>query len=179
MTWSLIASELAPVSPSPRSGVAWPTLEGGWRGPFRQIRRPHHLLAPDQAVAAVKKRGDALPYAQPVELLGRSARGISCVPITYDVRLRTTLGKVSIMNDGSIAGGFEIGQGLWTKVKQMTAFALGQLCDDLDKVHVILIQADTLSMIHQGEGWYPTMEILDCPGKHGECEADGAYVLDP
>ncbi|BAF13481.2 Os03g0798101 [Oryza sativa Japonica Group] len=71
------------------------------------------------------------------------------------------------MNDGSIAGGFEIGQGLWTKVKQMTAFALGQLCDDLDKVHVILIQADTLSMIHQGEGWYPTMEILDCPGGSG------------
>lgn len=53
----------------PRSGVAWPTLEGGWRGPFRQIRRPHHLLAPDQAVAAVKKRGDALPYAQPLEFV--------------------------------------------------------------------------------------------------------------
>ncbi|EAZ28862.1 hypothetical protein OsJ_12899 [Oryza sativa Japonica Group] len=83
-------------------------------------------------------------------------RGISCVPITYDVRLRPSPGKVSIMNDGSIAvevGGVEIGQGLWTKVKQMTAFALGQLCDDggeglLDKVRVI--QADTLSMIQGG-----------------------------
>jgi len=60
-------------------------------------------------------------------------RGISCVPITHEVNLRPTPGKVSIMNDGSIAvevGGVEIGQGLWTKVKQMTAFGLGQLCPD-------------------------------------------------
>ncbi|CAD6206971.1 unnamed protein product [Miscanthus lutarioriparius] len=60
-------------------------------------------------------------------------RGISCVPITYEVGLRPTPGKVSIMNDGSIVvevGGIEIGQGLWTKVKQMTAFGLGQLCRD-------------------------------------------------
>uniref|UniRef100_A0A0E0D881 Aldehyde oxidase/xanthine dehydrogenase second molybdopterin binding domain-containing protein n=1 Tax=Oryza meridionalis TaxID=40149 RepID=A0A0E0D881_9ORYZ len=46
-------------------------------------------------------------------------------------------------------GAIEIGQGLWTKVKQMTAFALGQLCDGLDKVRVILIRADTLSMIQE------------------------------
>ena len=60
-------------------------------------------------------------------------RGISCVPITYEVGLRPIPGKVSIMNDGSIAvevGGIEIGQGLWTKVKQMTTFGLGQLCRD-------------------------------------------------
>ncbi|KAK3145846.1 hypothetical protein QOZ80_3BG0258290 [Eleusine coracana subsp. coracana] len=60
-------------------------------------------------------------------------RGISCVPITYEVRLRPTPGKVSIMNDGSVAvevGGVELGQGLWTKVKQMVAFGLGQLCSD-------------------------------------------------
>lgn len=83
-------------------------------------------------------------------------RGISCVPITYVVTLRPTPGRVSILNDGSIAvevGGVEIGQGLWTKVKQMTAFVLGQLCPDggeglLDKVRVI--QADSLSMIQGG-----------------------------
>jgi abscisic-aldehyde oxidase len=37
---------------------------------------------------------------------------------------------VSVLKDGSIVvqvGGIEIGQGLWTKVQQMTAFALGQL----------------------------------------------------
>ncbi|KQK12817.1 probable aldehyde oxidase 2 isoform X2 [Brachypodium distachyon] len=82
-------------------------------------------------------------------------RGISCVPITYEVRLRATPGKVSILNDGSIAvevGGIEIGQGLWTKVKQMAAFGLGPLCPDgegpLDMVRVI--QADSLSMIQGG-----------------------------
>ncbi|TVU44661.1 hypothetical protein EJB05_04108, partial [Eragrostis curvula] len=97
-------------------------------------------------------------------------RGISCVPITYAVTLRPTPGKVSIMNDGSIAvevGGIEIGQGLWTKVKQMTAFGLGQLCPDggeclLEKVRVI--QADTLSMVQGGfTGGSTTSE--------GSCEA--------
>src|SRR3954467_1695959 len=79
-------------------------------------------------------------------------RGISCVPVTYEVRLRPCPGKVSILNDGSIAvevGGVEIGQGLYTKVKQMTAFGLAELVSDadglLDKVRVI--QADSLSMI--------------------------------
>jgi indole-3-acetaldehyde oxidase len=72
--------------------------------------------------------------AEMVEQFNRSnkwkKRGISCVPVTYEVQLRPTPGKVSIMNDGSIAvevGGVELGQGLWTKVKQMTAFGLGQL----------------------------------------------------
>ncbi|KQK12821.1 hypothetical protein BRADI_1g06177v3 [Brachypodium distachyon] len=82
-------------------------------------------------------------------------RGISCVPITYEVRLRASPGKVSILNDGSIAvevGGIEIGQGLWTKVKQMTAFGLGTLWPEgeglLDKVRVI--QADSLSLTQGG-----------------------------
>ena len=43
-------------------------------------------------------------------------RGISRVPIIYEVTLRPTPGKVSILSDGSIVvevGGIEIGQGLW------------------------------------------------------------------
>ncbi|ONK74265.1 uncharacterized protein A4U43_C03F4480 [Asparagus officinalis] len=83
-------------------------------------------------------------------------RGISCVPIIHHVILRPTPGKVSILNDGSIVvevGGIELGQGLWTKVKQMVAFALGQLWSDgsqtlLERVRVI--QADTLSLIQGG-----------------------------
>ncbi|KAJ8458929.1 hypothetical protein OPV22_031855 [Ensete ventricosum] len=83
-------------------------------------------------------------------------RGISLMPLVYQVTLRPTPGKVSILSDGSIVvevGGVEIGQGLWTKVKQMTAYALGQLSVDgtknlLDKVRVI--QADTLSMVQGG-----------------------------
>ncbi|CAK8538528.1 unnamed protein product [Lathyrus sativus] len=83
-------------------------------------------------------------------------RGISRVPVVYELNLRPTPGKVSILSDGSVVvevGGIELGQGLWTKVKQMAAFALGTIqCDGseslLDKVRVV--QADTLSMIQGG-----------------------------
>nr|DAD29080.1 TPA_asm: hypothetical protein HUJ06_030548 [Nelumbo nucifera] len=83
-------------------------------------------------------------------------RGISMVPILYEVSLRPTPGKVSVLNDGSIVvevGGIELGQGLWTKVKQMTAFALSPVkCDTsgdlLERVRVI--QADTLSLVQGG-----------------------------
>ncbi|CAN6286573.1 unnamed protein product [Urochloa humidicola] len=119
--------------------------------------------------------------AEIVEHFNRSnkwkKRGISCVPITYEVRLRPTPGKVSIMNDGSIAvevGGVEIGQGLWTKVKQMTAFGLGQLCPDggeclLDKVRVI--QADTLSMIQGGFTGGSTTSETSCEAVRLSCAA--------
>jgi len=119
--------------------------------------------------------------AEMVEHFNRSnkwkKRGISCVPITYEVRLRPTPGKVSIMNDGSIAvevGGVEIGQGLWTKVQQMTAFGLGELCPDggeslLDKVRVI--QADTLSMIQGGFTGGSTTSETSCEAVRQSCVA--------
>ncbi|KAF8659336.1 hypothetical protein HU200_058539 [Digitaria exilis] len=102
-------------------------------------------------------------------------RGISCVPSTYDVSLRPTPGKVSIMNDGSIVvevGGIEIGQGLWTKVKQMTAFGLGHLCPDggeclLKKVRVI--QADTLSMVQGGMTGGSTTSETCCEAVRQSC----------
>ncbi|PSS09429.1 Indole-3-acetaldehyde oxidase [Actinidia chinensis var. chinensis] len=83
-------------------------------------------------------------------------RGISRVPIVHEVALRPTPGKVSILRDGSVVvevGGIELGQGIWTKVKQMTAFALSSIqCDGtedlLEKVRVV--QADTLSLIQGG-----------------------------
>ncbi|XP_072951281.1 indole-3-acetaldehyde oxidase-like [Typha angustifolia] len=83
-------------------------------------------------------------------------RGISCVPIIHNVMLFCKPGKVSVLNDGSVVvevGGIELGQGLWTKVKQMAAFSLGQLWADgsqdlLEMVRVI--QADTLSLIQGG-----------------------------
>nr|XP_043613751.1 abscisic-aldehyde oxidase-like isoform X2 [Erigeron canadensis] len=83
-------------------------------------------------------------------------RGLSRVPVLHEVSLRPTPGKVSILRDGSVVvevGGIELGQGLWTKVKQMTAYCLSLVqCDGadglLDKVRVI--QADTLSMIQGG-----------------------------
>ncbi|XVE59719.1 hypothetical protein DITRI_Ditri05aG0068900 [Diplodiscus trichospermus] len=83
-------------------------------------------------------------------------RGISRVPTVHEVALRPTPGKVSILKDGSIVvevGGVELGQGLWTKVKQMTAYALslvqcGGTEELLEKVRVI--QVDTLSLIQGG-----------------------------
>ncbi|KAK3126803.1 hypothetical protein QOZ80_7AG0563060 [Eleusine coracana subsp. coracana] len=83
-------------------------------------------------------------------------RGISCVPLIFGVSPRPAPGRVSVLKDGSIlvdVGGIEIGQGLWTKVQQMTAFALGQLwpegCEGLlDRVRIL--QADTLNLIQGG-----------------------------
>ncbi|PAN09582.1 hypothetical protein PAHAL_2G035000 [Panicum hallii] len=83
-------------------------------------------------------------------------RGLAFVPIVHKVLSRPTPGKVSILNDGSIAvevGGIELGQGLWTKVKQMAAFGLGQLWTDgsqefFDRIRII--QADTLSNVQGG-----------------------------
>lgn len=83
-------------------------------------------------------------------------RGISRVPIVHELHVRPTPGKVSILPDGSIVvevGGIELGQGLWTKVKQVTAYALSTIaCDGtaglVEKVRVI--QTDTLSLIQGG-----------------------------
>ncbi|OMO91075.1 Aldehyde oxidase/xanthine dehydrogenase, a/b hammerhead [Corchorus capsularis] len=83
-------------------------------------------------------------------------RGISRVPIVHEVNVRQAPGKVSILKDGSIVvevGGIELGQGLWTKVKQTTASALSLInCGGsenlLEKVRVI--QSDTLSLTQGG-----------------------------
>ncbi|XP_057956524.1 abscisic-aldehyde oxidase-like isoform X2 [Malania oleifera] len=83
-------------------------------------------------------------------------RGISRVPILHEVSLRPTPGKVSILCDGSVVvevGGIELGQGLWTKVKQMAAFALSSIqCDGIEGLlkKVRVIQSDTLSLIQGG-----------------------------
>ncbi|KAL8548804.1 hypothetical protein ACS0TY_007901 [Phlomoides rotata] len=83
-------------------------------------------------------------------------RGISRIPIVHEVMVRTAPGKVSILWDGSIVvevGGIELGQGLWTKVKQVAAYALSLVqCvgteDLVEKVRVV--QADTLSLVQGG-----------------------------
>ncbi|XP_061338175.1 abscisic-aldehyde oxidase-like isoform X2 [Gastrolobium bilobum] len=83
-------------------------------------------------------------------------KGISRVPVVFQLTLRPTPGKVSILSDGSIVvevGGIEVGQGLWTKVKQMAAFALSAIqCDGtgglLDKVRAV--QSDSVSLIQGG-----------------------------
>ncbi|CAI9105911.1 OLC1v1004938C1 [Oldenlandia corymbosa var. corymbosa] len=80
-------------------------------------------------------------------------RGISRVPIVYEVRLRPAPAKVSILWDGSIVvevGGIELGQGLWTKVKQTAAYSLSLLgCSQTENLveKVRVVQSDTLSLI--------------------------------
>lgn len=83
-------------------------------------------------------------------------RGLSRVPVVMKVMQRPSPGKVSILSDGSVVvevGGIELGQGLWTKVKQVTAYALSSIqCDgtaDLVK-RVRVVQSDTLSLIQGG-----------------------------
>ncbi|PRQ32716.1 putative oxidoreductase [Rosa chinensis] len=103
-------------------------------------------------------------------------RGISRVPIVYEVSLRPTPGKVSILSDGSVVvevGGIELGQGLWTKVKQMAAFALGSIqCDDsgdlLDKVRVV--QSDTVSLIQGGFTAGSTTSESSCQAVRLSCD---------
>ncbi|OMO91072.1 Aldehyde oxidase/xanthine dehydrogenase, a/b hammerhead [Corchorus capsularis] len=83
-------------------------------------------------------------------------RGISRVPTVHEVGMRPTPGKVSILKDGTIVvevGGVELGQGLWTKVKQMTAYGLSLVqCGGTEELveKVRVIQADTLSLIQGG-----------------------------
>ncbi|KAF8049853.1 hypothetical protein N665_2109s0003 [Sinapis alba] len=83
-------------------------------------------------------------------------RGISRVPIVHQVMQRPTPGKVSILSDGSVVvevGGIEIGQGLWTKVKQMVAYGLGLTkCTGSEKLieRIRVVQADTLGLIQGG-----------------------------
>ncbi|XP_011621346.1 indole-3-acetaldehyde oxidase [Amborella trichopoda] len=106
-------------------------------------------------------------------------RGMSILPIIYAVSVRPTPGKVSILNDGSIVvevGGIELGQGLWTKVKQMTAFALGRLWKDgndelYEKVRVV--QADTISMVQGGMTAGSTTSESSCEAVRVACDVLG------
>ncbi|CAJ2653767.1 unnamed protein product [Trifolium pratense] len=103
-------------------------------------------------------------------------RGISRVPVVYQLTLRSTPGKVSILSDGSVVvevGGIELGQGLWTKVKQMAAFALGTIqCDGtgslLEKIRVV--QADTVSLIQGGYTAGSTTSELCCEAVRLSCD---------
>uniref|UniRef100_A0A2C9VZM1 indole-3-acetaldehyde oxidase n=2 Tax=Manihot esculenta TaxID=3983 RepID=A0A2C9VZM1_MANES len=104
-------------------------------------------------------------------------RGISRIPAVHQVTLRPTPGRVSILSDGSVVvevGGIELGQGLWTKVKQMAAFGLGSIkCvgagDLLDKVRVI--ESNTLSLIQGGFTSGSTTSESSCEAIRMCCKA--------
>ncbi|XP_028791047.1 indole-3-acetaldehyde oxidase-like, partial [Neltuma alba] len=102
-------------------------------------------------------------------------RGVSRVPVVYVLDVRPLPGRTSILSDGSIVvevGGIEIGQGLWTKVKQMAAYALSLIqCDGpqdlLDRIRVI--QSDTLSLIQGGYTANSTTSESSCGAVRLSC----------
>ncbi|KAI5083880.1 hypothetical protein GOP47_0000049 [Adiantum capillus-veneris] len=83
-------------------------------------------------------------------------RGLSVLPSVYEVGQSPKPAKVSIFHDGSIVvevGGIELGQGLWTKVKQATVHGLGPLITPKTaaaSMKVRVVQADSISMPHGG-----------------------------
>ncbi|CAN8268349.1 unnamed protein product [Cochlearia groenlandica] len=103
-------------------------------------------------------------------------RGISRVPIIYPVSMFATPGRVSVLSDGTIVvevGGIEIGQGLWTKVKQMTSYGLGLLrCDGMEDLleKIRVVQSDTLSMVQGNYTGGSTTSESSCAAVRLCCE---------
>ncbi|GLJ32809.1 hypothetical protein SUGI_0660680 [Cryptomeria japonica] len=103
-------------------------------------------------------------------------RGLSLVPCFYVVRLSSRPARVTIFEDGSIAvevGGVELGQGIWTKVKQMTAYALGQLWPGLSAdimAKVRLFQSDSISLAHGGITAGSTTSEESCEAVRHACD---------
>ncbi|KAL0370974.1 UNVERIFIED_CONTAM: Indole-3-acetaldehyde oxidase [Sesamum angustifolium] len=99
-------------------------------------------------------------------------RGISRVPIVHEVFVRSAPGKVSVLWDGSIVvevGGIELGQGLWTKVKQVTAYALSSIqCEGIEDLveKVRVVQTDTLSLVQGGFTAGSTTSESSCEAAH-------------
>ncbi|KAK1272259.1 Indole-3-acetaldehyde oxidase [Acorus gramineus] len=132
------------------------------------------------------KLGESSRLEERVEMVKRfnacnrwRKRGISRVPVHYQVLVLAAPGKVGILNDGSIVvevGGIELGQGIWTKVRQMTAYCLGKLWGDggselelTERVRVV--QADTLSLIQGGVTSGSTTTEANCEAIRLACDA--------
>ncbi|GFP97194.1 indole-3-acetaldehyde oxidase [Phtheirospermum japonicum] len=103
-------------------------------------------------------------------------RGVSRVPIVHQVSVQRSPGKVSVLWDGSVVvevGGIEMGQGLWTKVKQVCAFALSSIgCDGVEGLveRVRVVQADTLSVVQGGFTSGSTMSEASCAAVRECCD---------
>ncbi|KAK1281657.1 Indole-3-acetaldehyde oxidase [Acorus calamus] len=73
---------------------------------------------------------------------------------------------------GPVRRSTKIGQGLWTKVKQMTAFGLGKLWSDgsIDLIErVRVVQSDTLSLIQGGYTAGSTTSEASCEAVRLAC----------
>ncbi|KAL3141630.1 hypothetical protein ABBQ32_004865 [Trebouxia sp. C0010 RCD-2024] len=102
-----------------------------------------------QVWEGVKKQADYAAKQREVEEFNRThawlKRGVAMTPTRFDCAPPPINAAVSVYADGSVTvthGGIECGQGLSTKVKQMAAFALGQLLPEsqrpfpMDMIHI-------------------------------------------
>jgi indole-3-acetaldehyde oxidase len=103
-------------------------------------------------------------------------RGLSAIHCVYDVLLVPRPARVSIFHDGSVVvevGGVEIGQGLWTKVKQATVYGLSSLLP-LDgssvSLNVRVVQADSISLPHGGITSGSTTSEGSCEAVRQACQ---------
>eukprot|EP00250_Pteridium_aquilinum_P022285 c25340_g1_i2 orf=145-4443(+) len=103
-------------------------------------------------------------------------RGLSVLPCVYDVQQTSKPARVSIFHDGSIVvevGGIELGQGLWTKVKQATVHGLSQLIPPsmaAESMKVRVVQADTISLPHGGLTANSTTSEGSCEAVRQACQ---------
>ena len=104
-------------------------------------------------------------------------RGVSVIPCVYDVEQLPKAARVSIFKDGSIVvevGGIEIGQGLWTKVKQATVLGLSCLCPANSRaseaLNVRVVQADTISLPYGGLTGSSSTSEGNCEAVRRACE---------
>ncbi|MCO5559168.1 hypothetical protein L7F22_012762 [Adiantum nelumboides] len=103
-------------------------------------------------------------------------RGLSVLPCVYEVVQIPKPAKVSIYHDGSIVvevGGIELGQGLWTKVKQATVYGLGQLITPKTaaaSMKVRVVQADSISLPHGGLTGGSTSSEGSCEAVRQACQ---------
>ncbi|DBA80138.1 TPA: hypothetical protein ACH3X2_007614 [Trebouxia sp. C0005] len=136
------------------------TVSAGRDFPVNQYTLP-------QVWDGVKRQVDYAAKQKEVEDFNKShawlKRGIAVTPTRFDCAPPPINAAVSVYADGSVTvthGGIECGQGLSTKVKQMAAFALGQLLPEeqrpfpMDMIHINDTRTDIVP--NAGPTWSST-----------------------
>ncbi|KAH6555359.1 hypothetical protein KP509_1Z262600 [Ceratopteris richardii] len=105
-----------------------------------------------------------------------SKMGLSATPCIYEVGQKSQPAKVSIYHDGSVVvevGGIEMGQGLWTKVKQATVHGLSPLITPRSAASLMkvwVVQADSISLPHGGITSGSTTSEGSCEAVRQACQ---------
>jgi xanthine dehydrogenase molybdopterin-binding subunit B len=107
-------------------------------------------------------------------------RDIDIVFGIYNTGLMPKQGRVSCFEDGSVVaevGGIEVGQGLWTKVKQAVSYGLSKLWgpdahpeETVSSSRVRVVQHDSISLPNQGPTGGSTTSESVCQACLDACE---------